>query len=92
MIHHMSTRGPHLVGNFIKERVLNLKGLHFEPREGIITTTLEDAISKQAGPNKPPLLYSKTLIFVGKPGTGKSELVHALCRECCHSEETRAMA
>ena len=88
MVVHMDKPGPkpHL-NDFKLDVLLPLKGVHFETRTGIKTVTFEDAILKPESPNKPPLIYAKTLIFVGKPGTGKSELLHALCRECCQRFE-----
>ena len=83
MVFHMDNPGPHFLDNFKRSVVLNLRGLHFETSTGIMTTTLKDAISKPQAPGKPPLLYSKTMIFVGKASTGKSELIHGLCREAC---------
>ena len=62
--------------------MLNLRGLHYEVSRGIQMTTLQDAISLPQAPGKPPLCHAKTLIFVGKPSTGKSEFVLGLCREC----------
>ena len=47
------------------------------------TTTLRDAISRPQSPTKPPLYMTKTLIFVGLAGGGKSEFMHALAREFC---------
>ena len=83
MIFDMSKPGPHFINNFKKDTVLNLRGVHFETSSGVQTTTLRNAISQPQAPGKPPLLYSKTIIFVGKPSTGKTELVHGLSRECC---------
>jgi len=94
MIFRADAPGPHFLKNFKKDLVLNLRGLHYEPIGGIQTTTLKDAISKPQAPQKPPLLYAKTFIFVGKPATGKSEFVHAMCRECCKraNKDTYAMS
>jgi hypothetical protein len=94
MVFRADAPGPHFLENFKKDLVLNLRGVHYETTSGISTTTLKDAISKPQLPGKPPLLYAKTFIFVGKPSTGKSEFVHAMCRECCKraNKDTYAMS
>lgn len=94
MVFHMGNPGPHFLDNFKRSMVLNLRGLHYEMNSGIMTTTLKDAISRPQAPGKPPLCYAKTMIFVGKPSTGKSELVHGLCREFCqrHGKDKYAMS
>ena len=94
MVFRADAPGPHFLDNFKKDLVLNLRGVHYETTSGISTTTLKDAISKPQLPGKPPLLYAKTFIFVGKPSTGKSEFVHAMCRECCKraNKDTYAMS
>ena len=94
MVFHMGNPGPHFLDNFKRSMVLNLRGLHCEMNSGILTTTLKDAISRPQAPGKPPLCYAKTMIFVGKPSTGKSELVHGLCREFCqrHGKDKYAMS
>ena len=73
---------PHL-RDFKKSVLLPLQGVHYDLNEGLRTISFIDAILKEEAPQKPPLMYSKTLIFVGNSQTGKSELLHALCRECC---------
>ena len=83
MVFHMDNPGPHFLDNFKRSMVLNLRGLHYETNRGIMRTTLKDAMSQAQAPGKPPLCYAKTMIFVGKPSTGKSEFVHGLCREFC---------
>ena len=94
MIFHMNNPGPHFLDNFKRNTVLNLRGVHYEVSSGIQVTTLKDAISRPQGPGKPPLCHAKTLIFVGKPSTGKSEFVHGLCREFCqrHKKDKYAMS
>ena len=83
MVVHMDNPGPHFLDNLKRNTVLSLRGLHYETNSGIMTTTLKAAISQPQAPGKPPLCYAKTMIFVGKPSTGKSEFVHGLCREFC---------
>jgi len=73
----------HFLDNFDKEKVLNLKGVHYEVNQGILHTTLRDAISTPVARGVPALYLKKTLIFVGKAGMCKSELVMGLCREFC---------
>ena len=75
---------PHVLENFDRKKVLNLRGVHYEVGQGILHTTLKNAISKpQIEGAKPALYLEKTLIFVGKAGMGKTELAKALCREFC---------
>jgi hypothetical protein len=94
MIFNMSSSGPHFLNNFKREMILQLTGIHYEPGGGILKTTLKDVISKQQTPTKPPLCYSKTMIFVGRASTGKSEFVHGLCREFCqrHGKDKYGMS
>ena len=87
MVHHMDKPGPHFLDDFKRDTILNLRGVHYEAREGIKAVTLKEAMYEEQGPGKPPLLYSKTLIFVGVAGAGKSELIHGLCRECCQRRQ-----
>ena len=83
MIFKTTNPGAHFLDNFKRDVVLGLKGVHFEREGGIQITTLKDTISMQQSATKPPLYLTKTLIFVGKAGGGKSELMHGLAREFC---------
>ena len=85
MIYSVKKPGPHFLDDFVKKKVLSLPGVHCEMSGSgmrILHTTFRDAIS-QPSPGKPLLYLQKTCIFVGVPGTGKSELVHGFARECC---------
>ncbi len=83
MVFKTSSPGPHFLRDFKRETVLGLQGVHFESDGRIQTTTLRDAISKPQSATKPPLYLTKTFIFVGLAGGGKSEFMHALAREFC---------
>ena len=65
MVFHINKPRPHFLDDFKRDTVLNLRGVHYEVREGIKAVTLTDAISKEQAPGKPPLMYSKTLISWG---------------------------
>ena len=54
MVVHTDKPGPHFLDDFIRDMVLNLRGVHFEMREGIQAVTLKDAMYTAQGPNKPP--------------------------------------
>ena len=83
MVFYMHQNGRTFPDNFDREKVLKLRGVHYEPRCGIKVTTLKEAMYDQQSDVKPPLYLSNTLIIVGQAGAGKSELIKALCRECC---------
>jgi len=83
MIFKATSPGPHFLNNFKRATVLNMEGMHYENDGAIHITTLRDAISRPQSPTKPPLYLTKTLIFVGLAGGGKSEFMHALAREFC---------
>ena len=82
MVYQVNKPGHQFLNDF-KRDVLKLRGVHWEARTGIQAVTLEEALYKQQASNKASLFLDKTLIFVGLPGLGKSEFVHALCREQC---------
>lgn len=83
MIFKTTDPGPHFLNDFKRDTVLGLKGVHFEREGGIQMTTLREAISAPQSATKPPLYLTKTLIFVGRAGDGKSEIMHGLSREFC---------
>ena len=83
MIFKTTNPGPHFLHNFKRDTVFNLQGVHFENDGKIHVTTLRDAISSPQSATKAPLYLTKTLIFVGVSGGGKSEFMHALAREFC---------
>lgn len=83
MIFKTTSPGPHFLHNFKRATVLNMQGVHYESDGTIHVTTLRGAISESQSPTKPPLYLTKTLIFVGLAGGGKSEFMHALAREFC---------
>ena len=87
MVFHTDKPGPHFLDDFKRDTILNLRGVHYEMREGIQAVTLKDAMYELQGPSKPPLTYAKTLIFAGAPCAGKSELAHGLRRECCQQRQ-----
>ena len=71
---------------------MGLQGVHFESDGCIRVTTLRGAISQPQSATKPPLYLTKTLIFVGLAGGGKSEFMHALAREFCQRKGKLSMA
>ena len=83
MIFKTSSPGPHFLRDFKRAAVLGLQGVHFESDGHVRVTTLREAISQPQSATKPPLYLTKTLIFVGLAGGGKSEFMHALAREFC---------
>ena len=83
MVFKTASPGPHFLHDFKRSTVLGLEGVHFESDGSIRVTTLRDAISQPQSVTKPPLYLTKTLIFVGLAGGGKSEYMHALAREFC---------
>ena len=86
MIFDVRKPGPHFLDNFVKQKVLALRGVHCECNGGrleIRETTFRKAMEEPAGKGKPPLYLLKTLIFNGVAGGGETEFVHGVARECC---------
>lgn len=82
MIFKTTRPGPHILRDFTRN-ALELVGVHYESDGIVRTTTLREAITQPESATKPPLYLTKTLIFVGRAGAGKSECMHALAREFC---------
>jgi len=82
MVFKMKDDGPDFLADFEQTRVLNLKGLTWNPRSRKIDAVkLEDVLWGQ-GPYA-GAYRERTLCFVGREAEGKSTFIHALAREMC---------